>query len=305
MPIDPDTELYGPVLFQGTRFQRLLGYRALAATGCVAEISNASSHPWFAGYLPHELVLGDPGTRDAMMHTLQCCVPDATLLPAGLERLYLADADTVRRTGSAHPVCGRNAAGTVTPTSTTWTSAIPLAVLVERWEGLKLRAVRKQDGSGPWLASLLGPYLERRTEPVLGRWLHCAVYPDGARRAGRVAARRELTGKAVDSALGGHRHAELPAGRQADDGLRSAGVLLARCRGDASWSRRSAIRSPATSSQRWPEPPRTGPACSARRRPAWPTCSPPRPARTSRCRRPGCWGAIECLRKAGRASAEP
>ena len=37
------------------------------------------------------LVLGDPGTRDAMMHSIQCNVPDATLLPAGIERLYLAE----------------------------------------------------------------------------------------------------------------------------------------------------------------------------------------------------------------------
>ena len=40
-------------------------------------------------------VLADPGTRDALMHSIQCCVPDATLLPAGIEALYLADPTTV------------------------------------------------------------------------------------------------------------------------------------------------------------------------------------------------------------------
>ena len=203
LPIDPAHELYGPVLFQGSRFQRLVGYRALAARGCVAEISNVSNQPWFAGYLPQDLVLGDPGTRDAMMHSLQCCVPDATLLPAGLERLYLADASTVRKLGqlSLH-------ARERSRDADTYVYDLDVrdeqGVLVERWEGLRLRAVRKLDGTGPWLASLLGPYLERRTEPVLARWLNCAVYPDGASAADGVTARRELTGKALDWALGAH-----------------------------------------------------------------------------------------------------
>ena len=42
VPVDPAVELYGSVLFQGGRFRRLLGYRRLAARGCVAEISNAA-----------------------------------------------------------------------------------------------------------------------------------------------------------------------------------------------------------------------------------------------------------------------
>ena len=33
------------------------------------------------------------GTRDAVMHSLQCCVPDATLLPQGVEKLYLSTQD--------------------------------------------------------------------------------------------------------------------------------------------------------------------------------------------------------------------
>ena len=31
-----------------------------------------------------------------------------------------------------------------------------------------------------WLLSLLGPYLERNAEPVLGRWIRLAVSPTGA-----------------------------------------------------------------------------------------------------------------------------
>src|SRR5581483_10471685 len=96
VPLDPATDLYGPVLFQGDRFQRLLGYRSLAARGCVARISNAARTDWFGSFHPADLVLADPGTRDAQMHSIQCCVPDATLLPASVERLWLADPSAVR-----------------------------------------------------------------------------------------------------------------------------------------------------------------------------------------------------------------
>ena len=50
--------------------------------------------------------------------------------------------------------------------------------LVERWEGLRLQAVRKTDGSGPWVPALLGPYLERQVAQFLPGSVRCAVEPD-------------------------------------------------------------------------------------------------------------------------------
>ena len=80
------------VLFQGKRFQRVTGYRRASARHAVAEIVHrAPTCDWFAPFLPQEQMLADPGTRDAMMHAIQCCVPDATLLPQGIEKLYLAE----------------------------------------------------------------------------------------------------------------------------------------------------------------------------------------------------------------------
>jgi enediyne polyketide synthase len=201
IPLDPAEELYGPVLFQGLRFQRLVGYRRLAAKACVAQIANQSSESWFSSFQPQDLVLADPGTRDALMHSIQCNVPDATLLPAGIEKLYLADPDTVRdldevtlhanersRTGDTYiyDLDVRDAAGN----------------LVERWQGLKLQAVRKLDGAGPWQPVLLGPYLERRTETVLPAWLSCVVRPDEDEADQSVAARRTRTSEAIGWALG-------------------------------------------------------------------------------------------------------
>lgn len=201
VPLDPARDLYGPVLFQGGRFQRLLGYRQLAAKGCVAEISNTATAGWFAGYLPHELVLADPGTRDAMMHSIQCCVPDATLLPVSVERLHLADPAAVRaeKQVTLHAV-ERSKVGD------TYLYDLDVrdqdGVLVERWEGLKLQAVRKLDGTGPWHPALLGGYLERRAELMLGSPVRGIVLPDGELAVRGVAMRRERTAKAVGWALG-------------------------------------------------------------------------------------------------------
>lgn len=201
VPLDPARDLYGPVLFQGPRFQRLLGYRGLGAKSCVAEISNTPAAPWFARYLPADLLLADPGTRDALMHSIQCCVPDATLLPVSVERLHLADpaaaraekrltlhADERSRDGDSYvyDLDVRDQGG----------------ALIERWEGLRLQAVRKKDGSGPWEPALLGAYLERRAENMLPQPVRCVVRPDDEGPAQGVAERRAQTAKALGWALG-------------------------------------------------------------------------------------------------------
>ncbi|HEV2639951.1 MAG TPA: type I polyketide synthase [Actinocrinis sp.] len=202
LPVSAAEDLYGPVLFQGRRFQRLLGYRHLAATSCVAEISTASPDPWFAGFMPAGLVLGDPGARDTFMHAIQCCVPDATLLPAGVGELSPADPAAVR------------AAGQLTLHATerlhdgdTYVYDLdvrdPAGNVVEYWRGLRLQAVRKQDGSGPWVPALLGPFLERRTEAMLSTGLRGVVWPSAEETAGNGRAiRRRQTLAAVTWALG-------------------------------------------------------------------------------------------------------
>ncbi len=201
LPLDPAADLYGPVLFQGARFQRLLGYRALAAKHCVADIANRPSAPWFAPFLPADLVLADPGTRDAMMHSIQCCVPDATLLPAGIERLHLADPQLVR---SQDGVVLHGQERSRDGDTYVWDVDVRTADgrLVERWEGLTLRAVRKQDGSGPWTPTLLGPYVQRRTEEVLPAALRVAVRPDAPGEDGGVGTRRRQTAETIGWLLG-------------------------------------------------------------------------------------------------------
>jgi len=202
LPLYPLRDLYGPVLFQGKRFQRLIGYRQLAATGCVAEISTVPTEPWVASFLSGDFVLGDPGTRDCVMHAIQCCVPDATLLPTAVERLYLADPTTGRdwQTVTMHAT-ERFRDGDIYVYDVDVVG--PDGTVAERWQGLRLAAVRKLDGSGPWLPALLGPYLERRTPDVLPTALRCVVRPEGTERDDATTTRRGLTTLAAGWALGG------------------------------------------------------------------------------------------------------
>lgn len=151
--------LYGTLMFQGDRFQAVDTYTRLSATSTVARLAVVDRKDWFAGHLPAELLLLSPSTRDAFMHALQVCVPDATLLPgaiASIESLPVPDhveqlwllATEQRREGDVYWY-DLDAAG-------------PDGEVYVRWRGLQLHAVRHADGSGPWLPELFGPYVERR-----------------------------------------------------------------------------------------------------------------------------------------------
>ncbi|MEW2548179.1 type I polyketide synthase [Streptomyces sp. NPDC047002] len=247
IPLDPHRELYGPVLFQGGRFQKLVGYRSLQAKGCVAELSAAGGAEWFGSFQSSTLLLADPGTRDAVMHALQCCVPDATLLPAGIEKLHLADPAAM---ANADRVL-LNATERRREDDTYWYDldvTDVIGTVLERWTGLRLQAVRKRDGSGPWVPALLGPYLQRLTERFLPDQLRVAVLSDadadleaaGARAVGADVApadgtpvRRVRTARAVGIALGAHAEVRYrPDGKPETDGAHissshGAGVTLA------------------------------------------------------------------------------
>ncbi|MEV0694862.1 type I polyketide synthase [Streptomyces sp. NPDC050388] len=200
VPLDPAADLYGNILFQGARFQRLRRFHRAAARHVDADVAVLPPEGWFAGFLPGELLLADPGMRDALMHGNQVCVPDATLLPSGVERIHPLGA------GSHLPEELRYCAVERSHDGDTYVYDIAVrdadGTVVERWEGLTLHAVRKTDGSGPWVAPLLGPYLERALEDVLGVRVAVAVEPHGDTPAGSVAERRAFTATAASRALG-------------------------------------------------------------------------------------------------------
>ncbi|MET8067826.1 SDR family NAD(P)-dependent oxidoreductase, partial [Micromonospora sp. NPDC005313] len=174
--LDPAAELYGDVLFQGGRFQRLRGYRRAQARDVDVVVEALPQTDWFAAFLPGALVLGDPGVRDTLMHGNQVCVPDATLLPVRVDELHPAG-DRLDRAGEL-----RYCATERSRDGDTYVYDIALrdadGSVIERWTGLHLRAVRKRDGRGPWAPALLGPYLERTIGDLTGIRAAVVVEPD-------------------------------------------------------------------------------------------------------------------------------
>ncbi|MEA2604485.1 MAG: enediyne polyketide synthase [Acidobacteriota bacterium] len=163
VPLDPASDLYGGVLFHRGRFRRVEGYRRLRATECLADISPDGSTAWFGSYLPDRLLLGDPGARDAAIHGIQACIPHATLLPTGVDRVVTA--------GLAAHVPLVLAARERSRHGDDFVYDLELVDaegrLRERWEGLRLRAVDRIAPPASWTAALLAPYVERRLQDLL------------------------------------------------------------------------------------------------------------------------------------------
>ena len=191
--IDPERELYGGLLFQGGRFQRLRGYRRLMAKECIAEVAPDSEAVWFSRYLPQTLVLGDAAARDATIHAIQACVPHATLLPIGVERLVPG---TTRTPGPwfVH-ARERSREDDIFTYDVNVTSAN--GHLLERWEGLRLKVVAGTAIQGPWVEPLLGPYIERRVGELIPSSLTSVVVERDASTD-----RRSRSDKAIQRALG-------------------------------------------------------------------------------------------------------
>jgi enediyne polyketide synthase len=163
LPLVPEGDLYGPILFHQGRFRRITAYHELQAKRCVAEISGSGKEHWFARYLPDDMLLGNAASRDAVIHCVQACIPHKTVLPTGVDSVV---------------------------TSATWTSESAVVSaeerqhdgddfvydvrvedangrICERWDGLRLHAVAPIETQWPWPAALLAPYLERRLAEIL------------------------------------------------------------------------------------------------------------------------------------------
>ncbi len=161
--VDPESELYGRLLFQDGRFRRLHRYRWLRATGCVAEIGGGEPVEWFGRYLPAEMVLGDPGARDAAIHAIQACIPQAIVLPIGVDRIVRG------LSPMAGPclVSARERADRGDLLIFDVEITDDKGDVFERWDGLKLRVVERLELGSAWPEPLLGPYLERWVRAVL------------------------------------------------------------------------------------------------------------------------------------------
>lgn len=158
VPLDPGRDLYGTLLFHTGPFRRVAGYRRLRARDCLAELAPATAAPWFGPYEAPTLLLGDPAARDAAIHCIQACIPHATILPVGVERIDLlrSDYDGVRLVAARET--RHDGDLFVYDVNVLDNQGRP----VERWIGLKLRAVAPSESRDAWPEPLMAVYLERR-----------------------------------------------------------------------------------------------------------------------------------------------
>jgi enediyne polyketide synthase len=192
MAIDPQTELYGPMLFHGPRFRLMGDIRRADARHVTARLLPDTRVPWFGRYLPATLLLGDPAARDAYMQPLALCAPTVLAIPAGVERL----------------VPGPNAGATAAFVHARyrldgdcWDMDVTDedGELIETWEGFTTRMVEKFPLPAGWVPALLGPYIEHALVAfgLAGRAV-VDTDPDGGRReAAELAVRRLLGGDVV------------------------------------------------------------------------------------------------------------
>jgi enediyne polyketide synthase len=200
VPLEVLGDLYGGVLFHTGRFRRVSGYRQLSATECLADISPDGTTAWFGRYLPADLVLGDPGVRDAAIHGIQACIPHTTLLPVGVERIVSTRLGTSEPYVLAARERERHGDTFVYDLELRDTAGHPR----ERWEGLTLRAVDSIPAPMAWSLALLAPFLERRlAELIPGAGVRVAMErrleggPEGGKAASAAVLRHLLGSRAA------------------------------------------------------------------------------------------------------------
>ena len=162
--LDPARDLYGNLLFQTGRFQRVDNYRHLSALECFAEIAPDGHTAWFIHHLPDGLLLGDPGARDAALHAIQACVPHRTVLPVAAASLSFGE----KKATNTEPLFISARERSSTENSFIYDLDIlgVDGVVRESWRGLRLQAVGEPI-AGPRHEALLGPYLERRVRELI------------------------------------------------------------------------------------------------------------------------------------------
>jgi enediyne polyketide synthase len=163
LPLVPESDLYGRILFHQGRFRRITAYHELQAKRCVAEISGSGKEQWFARYLPEDMLLGSAASRDAVIHCVQACIPHKTVLPTGVDSVVTNAtwaSESVIVTAEEREHDGDDFIYDIKVEDLSGRTC-------ERWNGLRLHAVAPIEMQWPWPAALLPPYLERRLAEIL------------------------------------------------------------------------------------------------------------------------------------------
>ncbi len=162
MALSEASSLYDKLMFQRGVFQRVDSYDMLLATNSTAHIASDGKAEWFCQYLPQELQLGDPGARDAAIHSIQACVPHARVLPVSVRSISAGRLNADEPWIVQAKQTGRDQNTFVYNLEIVDTSGCTK----ERWHGLKLRIVDAVEPPSTWQLPLFAAYLQRRTEEL-------------------------------------------------------------------------------------------------------------------------------------------
>ena len=164
LPIAPKTDLYGDLLFQGERFQRLGEIYTLSEKQSVfrshAQLSGEDlSNQSFSKGLNHSLILGDPYFRDVLLQSVQLTIPQDICLPveiAKIERFKPASSDQGRRLVTVNLLAreDREYISEVIATD-------EQGNLIERLSGYRLR-ILEEHPENPTAAELVNPEIRDR-----------------------------------------------------------------------------------------------------------------------------------------------
>jgi enediyne polyketide synthase len=171
--LDPAHDLYDRLLFHTGRFRRVMNYRVLRAKECAVQLAPLLNASWFGRYLPQERVLGCGAVRDAAIHAIQACIPHARLLPVGIRRIVVGAVPCRMDQWKASDCLPELIlhAREVKREGDTFEYDLQLladgGVVLEKWEGLRLRKVEELPVNSVWPDALFGPYIERRLEELI------------------------------------------------------------------------------------------------------------------------------------------
>jgi len=88
LPLRPNEDLYGKILFQGPMFHNIIGYRELSPTHCVVDINIPPEIDLFNGDTEEfQPLYGSGQVRDTFLHAVQLCVPQYKILPVSMEQV--------------------------------------------------------------------------------------------------------------------------------------------------------------------------------------------------------------------------
>lgn len=161
-PFNPNDALYDNILFQSGRFQRISGYHIIEARRCCGQISLDNGTLWFADDLPRNLLMGDPGARDAALHGIQACIPHKIVIPVSVEKIECGRIDSA----TPHYMFAGEIADNGHELIYNMTIFDQKDQIIETWHNLTLRVIETPSKLKINSPLLIVPFFERRAADI-------------------------------------------------------------------------------------------------------------------------------------------